>query len=122
MPYGIARLPSPGYLLIAGRDFGQEWEIAETENGPIDTLEDYLAASVVAKPVTGGDEIEWTLAGGKVSITDGVIALALDEADTLALKDSPGAWSALLSLGLEAGKADEAVLAFYLDVEVAPDA
>lgn len=120
MAFPVAILPPPGYLLIAGKSFGQEWVLAQSETGGLDDLSDYLAAEVLLERQGGGGFKTWTLANGHITIIDDVISLAVDEAETGGM--AAGAWLGLLSLGAEAGEAEEPVLRFYVQVEEKPSA
>ena len=96
MSVGVATLP---LVLIAGKDFGHSWEIAEAVTGPATPLDGIGAVefrmSRDGLPAT--EAVIWSLADGQISIVGDEMVLSIPGDETEAL--TAGSWRYLLSYG-----------------------
>ena len=95
MSIATASLP---LVLIAGKDFGHSWEVAETETGPASALTGIGAVEFrMSKEGLPAASVVWSLADGEFTIvgTEMVLLVAGDVTADLA----PGSWRWLLSYG-----------------------
>ena len=96
MSVGTDTLP---LALIAGKDFGHSWELAETATGPASSLDGIGAIEFRAARdgLPAGEAIVWTLADGQFEIVGDEMVLRVAGDVTQDLE--PGSWRWLLSYG-----------------------
>lgn len=104
--------------LIAGKDFGHSWEVAESATGPAQPLDDTGAVEFRMKRQGLPDEpaVVWSIASGHFEIVGTEMVLRVAGAETEALK--VGSWKWLLSIG--ATEAEDPLIQGLLTVTAEP--
>lgn len=96
MSIGTATIP---LVLVAGKDFGHSWEVAESETGPASALTGIGAIEfrMSRDGLPSGDPVVWSLATGEIAKvgTEMVLLVAGDVTEDL----TPGSYRWLLSYG-----------------------
>lgn len=105
-------------VLIAGKDFGYSVEVAQTETGAAEDLDDVGAVEFRMKRQGLPDEpaVVWSMASGHIEIVGTEIVLRVTGDETEDLK--VGSWKWLLSIG--ATEAEDPLVQGVLNVTAEP--